>query len=1147
MNRLNFTALALLATLTAALPLVGCVQDRPARNGVFNENQYLKKSFLIRPGDKAGADPGWFLKATVVETSTPNPLGGDAIGLFAGMESGSQYVRFRTTQDKLEMVNLHDISSTTVGKVEEVLDSWPAMHVDLKFRVNLDGENTNFYEENQELDWQVRQWVKVNFDKSDGSDAAIFGPYTTYGLQKCTDFGNAAVTLVPGSIVKDETKGYLQWTTETTVALKWDDAACVESFGPMGTTAGLIGKNNVTYRMMYSLTRANPAPTYQPLQLDEKDPIHHKYGPITYLSVGRDQNTGLLAGRELVMRFDPKKPKITWYFAQGFPEKYKAIFAGPGGVAEGTNQLLAAADQAAKAKDAKSAGVPMRIEFKNYDQDLAKGETPRQYGDVRYNFVRWLSDKDSQDSFAGIAQFVTDPRTGETLSASININDFAIKDYYVQRIDFYLKSVGASLDINSPVPWSDPASGATCKDGDVMPIVDEVVAAKHNSNSTLIAKMQDYLQKPVASYGALGTQDFIVKQDADFFNAYYALLPYWVYADPDMNMYVTPEGQQGVYGPGELWKSLSSEAEFHKQAGQIDRGFEPVAGMMGKDGLNKSAEFMANWRKLTMNHRDLDFRLQRAHASRKKDAPIAFSFLEMMKHDARHCIVDAKSGKSHWETKEEWTDNLITSYWSQVMWHEFGHVLGLEHNFMASVDRNNFPVHKDGQEASHVGMYSSSVMEYNAAPDRVFWQPGWGPYDAGAIAWIYANDKPSGAAGTSISGQATVSAPWNDPLGFASDGKETQFLYCSHQHLRYTPLCRMGDSGTTPSEIMANDIDRYEWQYKWTNYRVYRKFWDIHAYADTPAAMITDMRRFFSMWEFDWDQGDLVDGLRRIGITNPDSKGSDVDYYDQLTNKFSKEMSTANQMMAAFHKAVIQQSAGERPFRTTYDKYYGDVTQQGIILDKLFAMQSFVGLWPSDNYDVNQAGAWLTSYAYAPDGSYATVAEDTVASMIGGQYDVFPYFKPLAVSQFAMDTHDPAFGGRVEIRDWIGGQVFNREQDFLDYFRAIAVKHNFVGCDTLAGCDYNPQVPQTDSQDVYHSDTYNEFVAPDGKRWSWAYIPSRNQWIAVDRDRNIASYLVVRAFNADIVNQQDDGAYPGGAFGYELEMKYILDAFTYYN
>lgn len=152
------------------------------------------------------------------------------------------------------------------------------------------------------------------------------------------------------------------------------------------------------------------------------------------------------------------------------------------------------------------------------------GEKPRVYGDVRYNFIRWLSDKDAQDSFAGIAQFITDPRTGETLSASINLNDFAIKDYYVQRIDFYLQQIGASSNVNLATAWPDlcpdgtmpactdgtagigdcadkkprvcpkDAVVNTCADGALAQIVDQKVVTLHNTSSSLYGKMQEYLQ-----------------------------------------------------------------------------------------------------------------------------------------------------------------------------------------------------------------------------------------------------------------------------------------------------------------------------------------------------------------------------------------------------------------------------------------------------------------------------------------------------------------------------------------------------------------------------------------------------------------------------------------------------------------------------
>src|SRR6516225_4964851 len=107
--RAFFAGAALLALALGS----GCVADRPSRNGVFNENQYVRKAFLTTDGSHA--DPGWFLKATVTQVSTPNPLG--ALGIFPGADTGFGtglgYVRFVVTQDKLELVNQRQISSVS--------------------------------------------------------------------------------------------------------------------------------------------------------------------------------------------------------------------------------------------------------------------------------------------------------------------------------------------------------------------------------------------------------------------------------------------------------------------------------------------------------------------------------------------------------------------------------------------------------------------------------------------------------------------------------------------------------------------------------------------------------------------------------------------------------------------------------------------------------------------------------------------------------------------------------------------------------------------------------------------------------------------------------------------------------------------------
>ncbi len=1144
------------AALVATASASGCVASRPARNGVFNENVYFRKDFLVRPGEAAANgkpvdDSGWYLVTTITETSSPNPLGD--LNFFAGAHSIGNLVRFRVTQDHLEMVDMKELSALpSQGKTPMVLDSWNASNVDLKYRVNLDGEQTNFYEENQELPWEQRQWVKLNPAKNDLSDVNALGMGMPDLLNHCASVGEATTSLLPESVEQvqgaDPTQDYLSWSVQVTVPLRTDLAECIDAYGAQWQPAVAISRPNVTMNLKYSMRRAvaDSALTYKPLVLAEKDPIWHKYGPLTWYSESRDETSGMLASRELVLRFDPAKD-IVWYFDSNFPLKYKTSFCTPPSDAGSTKAcadsepagaatIRAQTNAILVASGAKHAdGTQTVVEFKNNNEDLEDGAKPRAFGDVRYHWLRWMSDRDMQSSFAGVTEPAIDPRTAEILSNTIVFNDFAIKDYYVQRIDAFLQSIGAAPanGVNAPGEWADGPSN--CKDGDTLPIVATDLQAV-NAKNTLFSKMQQYLNRPASAYGALGPSDFIQPQDDDFRHAYYALAPYEIFADPDMNPYVVREGGKGVYGPDAYWKMMKDEAEFHQRAADIDHGKDPYS-YQGPNGLANAASFLNRMRELTTNHHNLE----RAKVARtpyiKRDAPDAFSFEQIIARDARHCV----AGK--WETKAEWVQNLIDTYWTQVIWHEFGHAMGLEHNFMGSVDQPNFPTYKDGAGRTRYSFLSNSVMEYNAAPDRVFWHQGWAPYDTAAIGWIYANScKDNSSAdctdgsksGTAISGQSSATSPWKDPLGFAN-GQEVQFLRCDEHHLAYTPLCHQGDMGTTPSEIIANQIISSEWGYNWRNFRVYRKFWDNSRYADVPATMLYDMKRFLSLWVYDWSGGELADNLRRIGVKNPDPNGSDLQYFNQLTNKFNAELSSANQMVAAYHKGIIQQGSGERPFGTVYDKFFGDVTQQGIILDKLFAMQSWVGLWPADNYDQNQAGAYFAGYEGLGDSTFNSVAEDAVDSMVGGQYNVYPYFRPLAVTQFAQDTHSPAFGGRVDVRDWIGGQVFNRVQDFLEYFRNIAVQNN--QCNDLSTCLYDPRVG---------SDPHNEFVGPDKRVWIWSYIPDRNQYVAVLKDRNTASYIIVRAYNDDVVTQLDDGAYPGSAYGLELPMKYFLDAYTTY-
>jgi hypothetical protein len=233
------------------------------------------------------------------------------------------------------------------------MNAWPAVNVDLKYQVNLDGEKTNFYSENQELDWQVRQWVKLTFDKNDMSDLAPLGTFFNTNIDNCTDLLSVSTTLVPNSFIVDESHDYMEWSVQITLPIQPATAAdvgpCTEAFGANGVDAARLGRTNETVTLKYSLARqvgsfgcglaagAAPgatavpgtssacAPTYVPLIVAEKDPIQKKYGPIMIDSVVRDPSTGLLGSNQYVVRYDPTK-EIKWYFEQGFPAQYMPYF-----------------------------------------------------------------------------------------------------------------------------------------------------------------------------------------------------------------------------------------------------------------------------------------------------------------------------------------------------------------------------------------------------------------------------------------------------------------------------------------------------------------------------------------------------------------------------------------------------------------------------------------------------------------------------------------------------------------------------------------------------------------------------------------------------------------------------------------------------
>ena len=250
--------------------------------------------------------------------STPNPLGG--LGVFPGAGhrcgSGRRLRPLRRHVGQAADGRHARASQTRPGTDDttspEVVNAWPVTNVDLKYQVNLDGEKTNFYQENQELDWQVRQWVKLNFDKNDMSDLAPLGTRRPRRPRRSArDMANASAdararTASTSSRATSTGHDYIEWTVQVTVPLNFDrrDLHRRRSARPTRTAEPRrVVRPPERARSSSSTRSCGPRPrqpgddaeAYVPLVVDEKDPIRHKYGAFEFIAMDRDPTTQLLA------------------------------------------------------------------------------------------------------------------------------------------------------------------------------------------------------------------------------------------------------------------------------------------------------------------------------------------------------------------------------------------------------------------------------------------------------------------------------------------------------------------------------------------------------------------------------------------------------------------------------------------------------------------------------------------------------------------------------------------------------------------------------------------------------------------------------------------------------------------------------------
>ena len=337
----------------------------------------------------------------------------------------------------------------------------------------------------------------------------------------------------------------------------------------------------------------------------------------------------------------------------------------------------------------------------------------------------------------------------------------------------------------------------------------------------------------------------------------------------------------------------------------------------------------------------------------------------------------------------------------RVAIHEFGHNLGLRHNFYGSVDTKNMrppiPAYNekgepimvkgpDGQPVHHHYVQrSSSVMEYLSLRDEMHLQFDWEPYDEAALAYAYSSDDPA------------------KKLDL-SKKNNTQYLFCTDEHRVLNAMCNVWDHGSTPTEIVKSLVETYEDRYRSSNLRYDRAYWNTLGYRSRVFRTMFQMKKFLMLWRTAFNDNNIQDKLgTKLGIEESEE-------IREISDPIRLEMVQAVKLVVAFYNSVIQQSSSDRHWRDEYSSFNGEQTRVGIIWDKIFAMNFLMGD-ESFMYNPNQYMAYASFLSYIQDddsqyGDFGNLMEKTLENMLTERVDMEPWFIGFGRTLYALNAYN---------------------------------------------------------------------------------------------------------------------------------------------
>lgn len=473
----------------------------------------------------------------------------------------------------------------------------------------------------------------------------------------------------------------------------------------------------------------------------------------------------------LLSRFDTSSGKIVFNFSKNSPTWARPI--GRKAVAEWNEAFEKAGVKAAITLD------------ESHDVSL---------GDVRYNIIN-LIDSPGGSNLFGFGPSISDPSTGEIVSATANVHINPVREALVREVRTFIER----------------ESGLLSAEGIVTPELLSVMfdAGKNSSQKTDALLRATRLPLPLlkglgGDLGRIGQTLELSKESS------------------------TPQ-----------WKGLSSFK------------FETGKGLVQKE-ITKStpaASNMPNWQTL---------RDERSWINSCHDNSISRKYIEREIREQCAGVVEFAHRLKNVTDDRDRLDALSNEELSLIvpcaeklapakilstLIHEMGHNLGLRHNFLGSFDKENFLSTRETGTSDPVR--SSSIMEYTAFDEDRLVKAG--NYDVAAIRFGY---------GDAVETEDGKIVKIRTDRALENQGvKLKNYLFCTDEDTvlgTKGPECLRFDAGTTPDEIVTHMISEFQKTMETLGTRR-----DRYTLANEEAlaqyqllSQMIPIRRFYDEWRF---------------------------------------------------------------------------------------------------------------------------------------------------------------------------------------------------------------------------------------------------------------------------------------------------------